>query len=108
MSSFNHHFDAKAFVDGVPAKRVQQIHLAGHENHGTYIIDTHDAPVVDPVWDLYEYTISTLGQVSTMIERDDHISPLGELLEELGVARTIAEKVLRHSPISARLPEYMA
>ena len=108
VSSFNHHFDAKAFVDGVPAKRVQQIHLAGHENHGTYIIDTHDAPVVDPVWDLYEYTISTLGQVSTMIERDDHIPPLGELLEELGVARTIAEKVLRHSPISARLPEYMA
>lgn len=108
VSSFNHHFDAKAFVDGVPAKRVQQIHLAGHEHHGTYIIDTHDAPVVDPVWDLYEYTISTLGQVSTMIERDDHIPPLGELLEELGVARTIAEKVLRHSPISARLPEYMA
>ena len=48
VSSFNHQFDAKAFIDGVPKNRVQQIHLAGHHNHGDYIIDTHDAPVIDP------------------------------------------------------------
>ena len=55
VSSYNHQFDAKAFIDGVTKNRVQQIHLAGHQNNGDYIIDTHDAPVIDPVWDLYEY-----------------------------------------------------
>jgi uncharacterized protein len=95
VSSYNHNFDAKAFIDGVPIKRVQQIHLAGHHNHGDYIIDTHDAPVIDPVWDLYEYAITKLGAVSTMIERDDHIPALGELVQELQIARDIAAKTLK-------------
>ena len=73
---------------------MQQIHLAGHQNHGDYIIDTHDAPVIDPVWDLYGYAISRLGAVSTMIERDDHIPELAELVQELQVARTIAAQTL--------------
>ena len=90
VSSFNHQFDAKAFIDGVPKNRVQQIHLAGHQNNGDYIIDTHDAPVIDPVWDLYEYAISRFGAVSTMIERDDHIPELEVLVEELQTARDIA------------------
>lgn len=93
VSSYNHAFDAKAFIDGVPADRVQQIHLAGHHNHGDYIIDTHDAPVIDPVWALYEYALSRFGPVSTMIERDDQIPPLEELVEELQVARDIAARV---------------
>jgi uncharacterized protein len=95
VSSYNHQFDAKAFIDGVPAKRIQQIHLAGHNNHGDYIIDTHDAPVIDPVWDLYEYAIAKLGAVSTMIERDDHIPELEVLVQELQIARDIAEKTLK-------------
>lgn len=93
VSSYNHNFDAKAFIDGVPAHRVQQIHLAGHQNNGDYIIDTHDAPVIDPVWDLYDYAIARLGAVSTMIERDDHIPPLEELVSELQIARDIATKL---------------
>ena len=92
VSSFNHNFDAKAFIDGVPAERIQQIHLAGHHHHGDYIIDTHDAPVIDPVWDLYEYAIANIGTVSTMIERDDNIPELAVLVEELQIARTIAAK----------------
>ena len=111
VSSYNHQFDAKAFIDGVPAKRIQQIHLAGHQNNGDYIIDTHDAPVIDPVWDLYEYAISRFGAVSTMIERDDKIPVLEVLVEELEIARTIAatmaEKILPCKPISARLPEHI-
>jgi uncharacterized protein (UPF0276 family) len=103
VSSYNHNFDAKAFIDGVPAKRIQQIHLAGHNNHGDYIIDTHDAPVIDPVWDLYEYAIARFGQVSTMIERDDKIPALDELVKELDIARKIASKTLPCSPISMRL-----
>ncbi|PPC88161.1 MAG: hypothetical protein CTY37_01740 [Methylotenera sp.] len=94
VSSFNHQFDAKTFIDGVPKKRVQQIHLAGHQNHGDYIIDTHDAPVIDPVWDLYGYALSRLGAVSTMIERDDQMPELEELVQELQIARDIAAKEL--------------
>jgi uncharacterized protein len=105
VSSYNHQFDAKAFIDGVPAKRIQQIHLAGHSNHGDYIIDTHDAPVIDPVWKLYEYAISKLGAVSTMIERDDHIPELEVLVEELEIARKIAKKAHSQQPASMRLAE---
>jgi uncharacterized protein len=107
VSSYNHQFDAKAFIDGVPAKRIQQIHLAGHNNHGDYIIDTHDAPVIDPVWTLYEYAIAHFGQISTMIERDDKIPELGVLVEELAIARKIANKAQAHKPISMRLPEHI-
>jgi uncharacterized protein (UPF0276 family) len=107
VSSYNHQFDAKAFIDGIPQNRVQQIHLAGHHNHGDYIIDTHDAPIIDPVWDLYEYAISRLGQVSTMIERDDNIPPLAELVLELDIARKIAEKVQVCKPGAVRLPEHI-
>ena len=103
VSSYNHNFDAKAFIDGVPQHRVQQIHLAGHQNNGDYIIDTHDAPVIDPVWDLYEYTISQLGEVSTMIERDDNMPELEVLVEELEIARNIAQKVHGYKPVSMGL-----
>ena len=95
VSSYNHQFDARAFIDGVPKNKVQQIHLAGHQNNGDYIIDTHDAPVIDPVWDLYEYAISRYGEVSTMIERDDHIPELEVLVEELQISRDIAAKSLK-------------
>lgn len=107
VSSYNHQFDAKAFIDGVPQNRVQQIHLAGHHNYGDYIIDTHDTPVIDPVWDLYEYAISRLGQVSTMIERDANIPPLAELVQELDIARKIAEKVQAYNPSAVRLPRHI-
>ncbi len=94
VSSFNHQFDPKDFIDGVPAKRVQQMHLAGHHNHGDYIIDTHDAPIIDPVWELYAYATARLGAVSTMIERDDQIPELHVLVEELQRARDISIRVL--------------
>ncbi len=98
VSSFNHQFDAKAFIDGVPQKRIQQIHLAGHHNHGDYIIDTHDAPVIDPVWHLYEYAVSQFGAVSTMIERDNNIPELAVLVQELETARSIACKAISMRP----------
>lgn len=94
VSSYNHGFDAREFIDGVPPQRVQQIHLAGHHNHGDYIIDTHDAPVIPPVWQLYDYAMSRFGPVSTMIERDDHIPELSELVAELDHARALAAPYL--------------
>jgi uncharacterized protein (UPF0276 family) len=93
VSAFNHDFDALDYLNGVPAGRVQQMHLAGHRNHGEYIIDTHDEPIIDPVWALYAEARRRFGPVSTMIERDDNIPPLGDLLMELDQARRIAADV---------------
>ncbi|MBC7733387.1 MAG: DUF692 domain-containing protein [Bacteriovorax sp.] len=94
VSSRNHGFDAHEFIDAMPRERVRQIHLAGHEDHGSHLIDTHDQPVCDAVWALYAYTVKRLGAVPTMIERDDHIPPLAELLVELGQARAVQAEAL--------------
>ena len=94
VSSVNHGFDAHAFLRGIPADRVQQIHLAGHTDHGDHIIDTHDHPVAESVWALYAEALRLCGPVATMIERDDHIPPLAELVAELDHAREIAVSAL--------------
>jgi len=94
VSSFNHEFDPRDYLAGVPVARVRQFHLAGHMNHGDYIVDTHDHPVIDPVWDLYAEAVRRFPNVSTMIERDDNIPPLGELIAELEHARHIAARVM--------------
>jgi hypothetical protein len=90
VSSHNHRFDPIDYLEGVPADRVWQHHLAGHSNDGKLIIDTHDQDVIDPVWALYEETARRIGPVSTMIERDGNIPPLDDLLAELDRARRIA------------------
>jgi uncharacterized protein len=94
VSSVNHEFDPHEFLAGIPAERVQQMHLAGHENHGDYLIDTHDQPVPDPVWELYAAAVRCFGDVSTMIERDANIPPLPELERELTEARALSERTL--------------
>jgi len=90
VSSVNHGFDPLAYLRGVPIDRVQQFHLAGHSNLGHYLIDTHDAPIVEPVWQLFRSAVERFGPVSTMIERDGNIPALPELLAELDRARSIA------------------
>jgi uncharacterized protein (UPF0276 family) len=90
VSSVNHGFDPLTYLDALPAHRVQQIHLAGHSDQGDHIIDTHDHPVAQPVWDLYASACQRFGAVATMIERDGRIPPLCELLGEMAVARRIA------------------
>jgi uncharacterized protein (UPF0276 family) len=94
VSAFNHGFEPQTYLDAMPAARVQQFHIAGHINHGSYIIDTHDQPVIDEVWQLYAAAVKKFGRVSTMIERDDNIPPLAELLAELQQARKIGEPLL--------------
>lgn len=91
VSSVNHGFDAQAYLRALPAGRVQQIHLAGHCVQEGVIIDTHDHPVADPVWALYQSALRRFGPVSTMIERDDAIPPLAELAAELQRARAISD-----------------
>lgn len=90
VSSVNHGFDAHTYLNSIPVERVQQFHLAGHSTQDGYLIDTHDAPVAEPVWQLFAAAIERFGPVSTMIERDDKIPELEVLLAELARARTIA------------------
>ena len=94
VSSRNHGFDPRVYVDAMPARRVKQIHLAGHEDHGDFVVDTHDHPVRDEVWALYRYAIARIGEVPTMIERDDDIPPLDILLAELAQAREAVASVV--------------
>jgi uncharacterized protein (UPF0276 family) len=94
VSSINHEFDPREYLAAIPVERVQQIHLAGHQNHGDYLIDTHDHPVPDPVWALYADAVRRFGRVSTMIERDANIPPLAELQDELMAARRTADAAL--------------
>jgi hypothetical protein len=88
VSSVNHGFDPAAFLAGIPVDRVRQMHLAGHSaGPAGMLIDTHDAPVCDEVWALYAKAAARFGGCATMIERDDAIPSLGELLDELALAR---------------------
>ena len=93
VSSVNHGFDPQAYLRAMPARRVQQIHLAGHSVQQGCIIDTHDQQVADPVWALYADALRRFGPVATMIERDDNIPPLPELAAELRRARQLAGAV---------------
>ncbi len=101
VSSVNHEFNPHEYLNAIPVERVWQFHLAGHRNHGDYIIDTHDEPVIDPVWELYAAAVRRFGRVSTMIERDDNIPPLAELLAELDRARRIAATSPRQTAVTA-------
>ena len=94
VSAFNHGFSATEFIRGIPKQSVMQFHLAGHQNNGDHIIDTHDHPVCQDVWGLYREALGHFGFIPTMIERDDNIPELSELLDELNYARDIADQVL--------------
>jgi uncharacterized protein (UPF0276 family) len=95
VSAYNHGYDAKKYIDAIPGRRITQIHLAGHNNFGTHIIDTHDDHVTDAVWDLYSHTIKTKGNFSTMVEWDEKIPEFPTLIAELNKARNFATDDLR-------------
>ena len=83
VSSFNHSFDPASYVDAIPRDRVQQIHLAGHTNYGTHIIDTHTGHVIDEVWSLYAQACRRFGDVATMVEWDADIPPFEVVFAEV-------------------------
>lgn len=98
VNAVNHGFDARRFLDALPAGSVRQVHLAGHTDNGTHLVDTHDAPVCEAVWRLYEHAVRRFGAVPAMIERDDRIPPLEELVAELDIARERAARQLAGIP----------
>jgi hypothetical protein len=73
VSSFNHGFDPRQYIDRIPTDRVVQIHLAGHTNKGTHILDTHSDHVIDEVWELYRRVYERMGGISTLLEWDAEI-----------------------------------
>ncbi len=101
VSCENHGWDSQAYIDAIRPEYVWQHHLAGHTYSyaGKIIIDTHDMPVRDEVWDLYAYAVKHFGKVSTMIERDDNIPELTELLDEINYARAVQKKALEEKNV---------
>ncbi|MEV5571882.1 DUF692 domain-containing protein [Spirillospora sp. NPDC052269] len=87
VSAFNHGFDPHEYVRELPHDRIAQIHIAGHADHGTHRIDTHDRPVPDTVWELYGQAIALAGPTATLLEWDDKLPAFPELLAELAKAR---------------------
>src|SRR5215471_10568652 len=82
VSCRNHNFDALDYIEAVPAERVAQIHIAGHSKFEKYILDTHDHPVLDPVWSLYARAIERCGPTATLLEWDDSIPSFDEVHAE--------------------------
>lgn len=82
VSAHNHGFNPYEYVDNVPADRVLQMHLAGHSQMGDYLLDTHDQPICDPVWELYAHAIRRVGPTPTLLEWDDNIPPFEEVHAE--------------------------
>lgn len=90
VNSVNHRYDADEFLAGLPGDRVAYIHVAGHHDEDEdLIVDTHAAPVVEPVWTLLERAYQRLGPVPTLLERDFNFPPVAELLAEVGQIRQL-------------------
>jgi uncharacterized protein (UPF0276 family) len=101
VSARNHGFSALDYIDGVPADRVAQFHLAGHSDKGAYLFDSHDAQVPDAVWDLYRAAVARFGAVPSLIEWDDHIPELEVLVGESRRAAAIEAEVLGRRAVAS-------
>ena len=100
VTCYNHRLDPKTYVDALPLDKVVQIHLSGHSNMGTHIIDTHDDHVVDEVWALYKYVVHKAGRVpNTMVEWDDNIPEFDVLYAELGKAKEAAKDAQNYASL---------
>jgi uncharacterized protein (UPF0276 family) len=97
VSARNHGFDARAYVDAIPADRVVQMHLAGHADMGTYLLDNHGNHVEREVWDLYRRAVRRCGKVSTLVEWDQDIPTWDVLSAEAATARAVRLEALATS-----------
>ncbi|HED17739.1 MAG TPA: DUF692 domain-containing protein, partial [Gammaproteobacteria bacterium] len=94
VSAENHQFNAQDYLDAIPVSRVREMHLAGYEDRGTYLLDSHSRPVHQPVWELYKQALQRVGPAPTLIEWDQNIPDFNVLLEEAGHADAIARDIL--------------
>lgn len=104
VNAFNHRFDPRRYIDSIDPARVVQFHLAGHSDHGAYLLDTHDHPICSEVWALYEHAVRRFGRVPTLVEWDDHIPPFAELAAVADEARRRCEAALAGAGCAAASP----
>jgi len=95
VSSQNHGFDPREYLTAVDPARVMQMHLAGHSNFEKYILDTHDHPVIEPVWGLYDEAVRRFGPTPTLLEWDDRIPSFEEVHREALKANQFLPQVVR-------------
>lgn len=106
VNSINHRYDAEAFLAALPAERVVYFHVAGHYDAAEDLkVDTHGAPVIDPVWQLLEKAYAHFGVVPTLLERDFNIPPLPELLGEVDRIAALQSKWTDHAGREAACDE---
>ena len=103
VSAHNHGFDAVKYVDAIAGERVFQIHLAGPSEAGPLLVDTHDSPVRETVWALYERCVRRAGPISTLIEWDESIPPFERVAEEAAKARAILGRIAAESGETGRV-----
>ncbi len=101
VSAVNHGFDAKGYLRALPPERVWQIHLAGHIDRGSHLLDTHSRRVCDEVWELYRFAMRSIGAVPTLVEWDEEIPDWNTLEAESLRARAVEREALAGQPRSA-------
>jgi uncharacterized protein len=93
VNAFNHKYDAREFIGSLPLERVSYIHMAGHEQvEPDLIIDTHGQPIIDPVYELFEWTIQKMDPVPVLLERDFNFEDLEQIQGELTHIKRILNK----------------
>jgi uncharacterized protein len=107
VNSFNHQFDPLDYLKNLPGELIGQIHLAGHTDMGSFLFDTHSAPVIERVWELYRETLKQFGQISTLIEWDEHIPTFERLREEAEKAKVIYQEFEHHQPKATYVGTYV-
>jgi uncharacterized protein len=95
VNACNHGIDAAKYLEAIPIDRVGQFHLAGHQNRGNIVIDTHEGPIVEAVWHLYRSAVSRFGDVPCLVEWDEGVPELSIVLAESTKAQMIASDVVR-------------
>ena len=96
VNSINHGYDAEGFLRAIPAERIAYAHIAGHYAEAEdFLVDTHGAEVIDPVWKLLGKAYELYGVFPTLLERDFNIPPLTELLQEVGTIETIQKSWMK-------------
>jgi uncharacterized protein (UPF0276 family) len=101
VSAYNHGFDAERYIDAIPAHRVVQMHVAGHTDKGTHLLDTHSDHVRAEVWQLYRRAVARCGPVATLVEWDEEIPSWEVLAKEAEIARSARSEALAY-PEDAR------
>lgn len=97
VAAYNHGFDAYDYLRAIPPERVVQIHLAGHTNHGSHIIDSHVRGIIPAVWELYEAAIAVCGPIPTLVEWDENLESFEALAAEAELARRHRDAALAAS-----------